>query len=261
LKSAIHGADVVVDLVGMQGGENVSGAALRLSNFEATRELAQAGGSTARFVLLSSVRVYGVGHVGVITEDTPPRPNTEYGRTKLAAEELVRRELGEGAVVLRLSETYGPGDRRSMIFKTLERLRAHASFWVGRGENHFQPCYIDDAVTAIARATVAAVSGCLLVAGSESITVRDFLAMAAEILGVKTPSIMIPAPLALAVARLLGVLRVVGVRPPLTASRVYALCDDRVYNLSRALVVIGYKASTGLREGLSQTIAARGPSA
>src|SRR5437879_214794 len=110
---AVGRADVLVDLVGMQGGEDVPPDALWKSNYHATATLVRgATGRVARFLLVSSVRVYGVGHRTPISEETRRRPNTEYGRAKALAEDLVKDVFGRSAVVLRLSEVYGPGDQR-----------------------------------------------------------------------------------------------------------------------------------------------------
>jgi UDP-glucose 4-epimerase len=62
-----------------------------------TRELAakykadrMAQGKKAHFIFLSTMSVYGMIR-GTITADTPPAPNNFYGKSKLAAEEELRR--------------------------------------------------------------------------------------------------------------------------------------------------------------------------
>ncbi|WP_329230205.1 NAD-dependent epimerase/dehydratase family protein [Streptomyces canus] len=61
-------------------------------------------GHALRFVQASTAAVYGVPDRQPIDEQTPPRPNSPYGTTKLAAEEAVIRKATTGAlaaVVLR----------------------------------------------------------------------------------------------------------------------------------------------------------------
>jgi nucleoside-diphosphate-sugar epimerase len=256
LRVGLAGVDVVVDLVGAQGGEEVSAEILRAANLEATRELATAAvGRVNRFVLVSSVRVYGVGHLNPITEETPLRPNTEYGRMKVAAEQAVRRILGSATVVLRLSEVYGPGDRRSMVFKMLELLRRGIQVWIGSGDNFLHPCYLDDGVRAIELATTGAASGCFLVAGPEPVTMRALLETAAGLLGLTTPRFFVPTSLALALARLGGVARAAAIPFPLTPSQVYTLCDHRSYDLTRSRAALGYAPVTGIRDGVRRMLA------
>jgi len=75
-----------------------------------------------RFVLCSSVDVYGPSSSGAISEDTDLAPETVYGASKVAAEAAMTgysREHGVDAVALRFSWIYGPGRRTPT---TLERL-------------------------------------------------------------------------------------------------------------------------------------------
>src|ERR1700682_3770995 len=69
---------------------------------------AQAG--VEKFVHLSSIVVYGNPECGVITEETPPVPDSDtYARTKLAIEEALRVQSGiPETVILRLGCVYGP---------------------------------------------------------------------------------------------------------------------------------------------------------
>jgi UDP-glucose 4-epimerase len=67
------------------------------------------------FVFMSSMSVYGVegllNGVTVISKNTPPRPASPYGRSKLAAEELLRRMADENfrVYILRPPMVYGSG--------------------------------------------------------------------------------------------------------------------------------------------------------
>jgi UDP-glucose 4-epimerase len=75
-----------------------------------------------RFVLCSSVDVYGPSSPGVISEETRFAPETVYGASKVAAEAAMTgyaREHGLDAVALRFAWIYGPGRRTPT---TLERL-------------------------------------------------------------------------------------------------------------------------------------------
>jgi nucleoside-diphosphate-sugar epimerase len=75
-----------------------------------------------RFILCSSVDVYGPSSSGVISEETDFAPETVYGASKVAAEAAMSgysREHGVDAVALRFSWIYGPGRRTPT---TLERL-------------------------------------------------------------------------------------------------------------------------------------------
>jgi len=75
-----------------------------------------------RFVLCSSIDVYGPSASGTIDEDTAFAPESVYGASKVAAEAAMTgyiREHGIDALAVRFSWIYGPGRRTPT---TLERL-------------------------------------------------------------------------------------------------------------------------------------------
>ena len=54
-----------------------------------------------------------------LTEDSPPRPRTDYGRTKLKAEAIVRAKAGQYGfdyTIVRLTTLYGPGMRGGLFY-------------------------------------------------------------------------------------------------------------------------------------------------
>ncbi len=63
-----------------------------------------------QFVFLSSMSVYGL-ETGVITKDTVPNPKSNYGKSKLQAEELIERLQDDSfkVAVLRPPMVYGKG--------------------------------------------------------------------------------------------------------------------------------------------------------
>jgi UDP-glucose 4-epimerase len=89
------------------------------TNVEGTRRLVEAarGSGVRRVVFVSSVKVIDEGNTRPVTEETPERPLTPYGRSKLAAERLVRAAADAGAfeaVCLRFPLVYGPGQRGNL---------------------------------------------------------------------------------------------------------------------------------------------------
>jgi UDP-glucuronate 4-epimerase len=106
-----------------------------------------------RFVLCSSISVYGDVGEAVITEDTPLRPTSVYAATKVAGEQLLQAftaEYGLSTVSLRIGRIYGPYRRGNCHLATLVRDAA-------AGETTEIPCdpeflyhyvYVDDVVEA-----------------------------------------------------------------------------------------------------------------
>jgi UDP-glucose 4-epimerase len=95
---------------------NINGTALLLN-------LARRHG-LRRFVLCSSISVYGNVGKAVITEDTPLRPTSVYAASKVAGEQLVQAfaaEYGLSGVSLRIGRVYGPYRRANCHLATMIR--------------------------------------------------------------------------------------------------------------------------------------------
>lgn len=79
---------------------------------QGTREVCRAASAAGirRLVLLSSFAVYGPRRRGTISEESPARPRTGYGRLKAAAETVAieARDAGLEVRILRLCGIYGP---------------------------------------------------------------------------------------------------------------------------------------------------------
>ena len=90
-----------------------------------------------RIVFTSTVAVYGLP-ASTVTEDSPCRPQDDYGRTKLAAEQILRGWAAEdpsrSLSIIRPTVVFGPGVRGRM--RSLFHQMALPDFTpVGEGEN------------------------------------------------------------------------------------------------------------------------------
>ena len=105
-----------------------------------------------RFVFVSSLSVFGA-----IKEQQPhdeiretdiPQPNTEYGRSKLAAEKYLE-SLGSRVpyIILRPTGVYGP--REKDYFMMAKSIKQHSDFAVGYKRQDITFVYVSDVVQAI----------------------------------------------------------------------------------------------------------------
>jgi len=113
-----------------------------------------------RFVFCSSISVYGDVGSGIITEDTPLRPTSIYGASKVAGEQLLRgfaTESGFEGVSLRLARIYGPYRRGDCYLGTMIRdARAGRRTIIPCDPNFlYHYIYVDDVVDAIMLALTA----------------------------------------------------------------------------------------------------------
>jgi UDP-glucuronate 4-epimerase len=144
------------------------------------------------FVLYaSSSSIYGNAKKLPVTEETPPRPVSPYGATKLAAEDIIdlyRREYGTNATSMRLFSVYGPRQRPDMaIHKFLTAVAAGEPVTIfgdgSSGRDYTFVNYVVDACVAVFKKGLA---GRVFNVASGKITTLNELIMAVEnVLGKK----------------------------------------------------------------------------
>ena len=105
-----------------------------------------------RFVFVSSLSIFGAikeqQPYDEIRETDTPHPNTEYGRSKLAAEKYLE-SLGSRVpyIILRPTGVYGP--REKDYFMMAKSIKQHSDFAVGYKRQDITFVYVSDVVQAI----------------------------------------------------------------------------------------------------------------
>jgi nucleoside-diphosphate-sugar epimerase len=147
LDDVLVGAAAVVHLAAMPGLRSAGAPLYDGCNRFATARLAAAVTRAAvpTVVHASTSSVYGRFADG--DEHQPPAPVSDYGRSKLAAEAIMR---DAGAVVLRYFSVYGPGQRPDMAYhRFCEALLDGRPVIVhGDGQQERANTYVDDVVDA-----------------------------------------------------------------------------------------------------------------
>ena len=119
LAEGLKGSDGVVHLAArnhvLKEPEKDPLSAYRRVNVEGTRNVIRAAVQAGArwFIHFSSVKATGEGGEAVFDEDSPCKPSTPYGISKLESEEVVRcvaEESGIRALIFRLPMVYGPGN-------------------------------------------------------------------------------------------------------------------------------------------------------
>ena len=118
-RDVLDGVTSVVHLAGIarQLGTAAKSAEAEMErvNVGRTKQLAESmacSPSVVRMVLVSSIGVYGDQLEAVVSERTPCRPNTHYGRTKLASEHIVRGALEDSGASGCIVRTVGLRTRK-----------------------------------------------------------------------------------------------------------------------------------------------------
>jgi nucleoside-diphosphate-sugar epimerase len=180
---------------------------------------------------------------------------THYGRSKLAAEKLVR-ELAPDAVVVRPPVVYGPGDRD--VFQLLKSISRGVVLEIAGGERWFNAIYVKDlceGLLAAARHPRAAGRAYFL-AHARAISWSEFGAAAAKILG-RTPRVLrVPAPVAYAVGACAEMWARVTGKPGIVSREKIreALCPAWTCDTRRASEELEFTAGTSIEAGLAEAL-------
>lgn len=188
----LDGVDGVFHLAGQPGVQSfgdVFPLYVRHNVLATQRVFEAAAAAGTRVVFASSSSVYGEAERYPTPEDTPPRPLSPYGITKLTCEQLARaygRSFGLDAVVLRYFNAYGPRQRPDMAFpRILQALAAGEVFTLyGDGEQSRSFTYVADVVAASIEAMAGAPNGAVYnVGGGEEATLNQTIALLERIAG------------------------------------------------------------------------------
>ena len=262
--------DAAALLQGCEGAELVFHVAGRIIAKDAVQFMATNRDGTAnvleaaeehgvsRFVLVSSLAAAGPTVPGQpIDESRRPAPVPDYGRSKLAAEVLVRAMPFPWTIV-RPPVVYGEWDRGTL--KVFQLARAPVAPVFGDGSQELSVIHADDLARAlIAAGTSAAAQGRVYFATHPTTTTSRGLLMAcAKALGSSPPRIV---PLPKAVAR--GLLWAVGSLAHLAGRATFLSADKANEYLAAAWTCrgdaltrdTGWRATIDLGPGLARTAA------
>jgi UDP-glucuronate 4-epimerase len=240
LASAVEDVEVIYHLAAQPGiSATASYDTYVRDNLTATYRLIEAAklsDSLRAFVNIATSSVYGTDATG--DEDTPPRPTSYYGVTKLAAEQLAlayQRDKGFPACSFRLFSVYGPRERPDKLYPSLIRaLLTDQSFPLFEGaEQHLRSyTYVGDIVDGLI-APLSAFEPCIgeifNLGTDTAITTAEGIRIVEELVGRSAQIARQP-------------------RRPGDQTRTHA-------NIAKARRVLGYDPTTTPREGLAQTVA------
>jgi dihydroflavonol-4-reductase len=193
LREGCAGADVVYHVAGKIAARDA--ADFMATNRDGTANVLEAAGEAGvkRFVLVSSLAAAGPTTLDhPIDETRPPAPVTDYGRSKLAAEVLVRAMPFPWAIV-RPPVVYGEWDRGTVKIFQLAKRGVVPVF--GDGSQELSVIHAEDlARSLIAAATSpAAANRVYFAAHSATTTSRDLVQAAARAMG-RGPVRIVPVP-------------------------------------------------------------------
>jgi nucleoside-diphosphate-sugar epimerase len=253
----LQGHDVVIHLAAAQHEAQAPESHFHRVNVEGTGSLLElaAKAGVRRFVHGSTIGVYGSAAAGSLDEQSPIAPDNPYGRTKAAAEQVVRQfESPMEWAIVRISETYGPGDMR--LLKLFRGIGKGRFLTVGDGENLHQLIYVDDLSRGLLAACTApaAVKQTMVLAGPEKITTNEMVAAVSEAVGNKNRILHSPLwPFVLAAWVFESTFSPLGLKPPLHRRRLDFFRKSFYFSTAKAEHILSFRPQVGFREGARKT--------
>lgn len=236
LEGSAEGCDVVLHVVGVVTAPE--GTTLDEINVEGTRRMLREAERSfvGKFVFVSSLGA--------------ERGESDYHRTKRAAEALVRQYVGKW-VIVRPGNVYGPGDDEiSLLLRMVRTLPVIPV--IGGGDASFQPIFSDDLALALAMAVERDdLSGRALdVAGTEETSQNDLIERFSRITNRQPARMPVPEFLTSIGIRMAGA---AGVPVPFSDAQLTMLkegnriADDRVNALTNVFGITATPLDEGLR--------------
>jgi nucleoside-diphosphate-sugar epimerase len=236
---------------------SVSSPTLQTANVDGTsRAVALADALAIPYVVYaSSIEAQGLGSESEIPlrEDMACRPVSDYGRSKVQAEEIVTAWgslPGHRALVLRIGNIYGPGSAWFLHPSLLALLGATPirTIWAQLRHRLFQPLFIDDLIEGLWRSIDRRIAGTYNITGEEQVTIEGYLSKLASLTQLTDRVQLMHAPAA-------GSGRSLSIAPDFA----YVLMGTqeqchRAYDNSRLRAEIGTYTRWSLSRGLAATL-------
>lgn len=210
----------------------------------------------SKMVFTSSVSVIG-RFKGIANEETPCKPFSTYGKTKLEAEKLVIKAYQENELpvsIIRPAPAYGEG---SPQYRVLIPLIAKGKLpIIGSGETTTHQIYVKNLIDALLllayeKKTEGEI---FIVADEETITLKELYYFILDYLGIKRKVKHVPVSLAKMTVLFSEIkAKLTGKRPKISREFLETILTHRYYDISK-IKNLGYKPRYTLKEGMARTI-------
>ncbi len=258
LPSMLSGVDYIIHNAGLVKARDPN--AFYTVNKQGTANVMAAAADTAglkKLVYISSGAAAGPSQPGtILTEEDEPHPVTEYGRSKLAGEQVIREGSDKiNTVILRPSGVYGPGDKEMLAFFQIVDCRIRP--YIGKLNRRLKLVHVED----LARATVRAVqsnitSGSIyFIAENRSYTFSEMIRILARASRRYGLPIYIPGFAVRLIARLSeALMRAFGKTPMFTMEKAAEILAAWEISTDRAEKELGFTAQINFAEGALETM-------
>lgn len=257
LRDAIDGADCVVNLAAVHKDDVRPADLYYKVNVEGTERICQIADElgVSNMIFTSSVAVYGPTD-GEVDETALKLPQTDYGKSKLQAEELYLdwASKGNNLTIVRPTVVFGEGNRGN-LFTLIDQVRRRRFLMVGSGSNIKSMAYVEN-LAAFIEMCIENLSGVQTYnyVDKPDLTMNELVSYLYERVYVDKKPIRIPYLLGLFGGAVFDALaRISGRNFPISKLRIRKFCANTIFAGQR-LQETGFTPPYSLLEGLQRTV-------
>ena len=202
--------------------------------------------NASKFIFLSSIKAVADHAHAPLTEETTPHPLTDYGKSKLKAEQYIQSKMnvpGKGAFTFRPCMIHGPGNKGNLnlLYRFVKR---GIPFPLAAFENRRSFLSIDNFSFIVQRVLENQIlPGTYHLADDGHLSTKDLYALIASAIGKKPRIWNVPRVIVRAAAALAG-----------KKNMLNKLTEDYVVSNKKLLHSLNGKLPLALRDGLGKTI-------
>jgi UDP-glucose 4-epimerase len=232
--------DAVLHCAAMLAHEKIDDATLWSSNVDGTRILAEAARKhgVKSLVFTSSNCLWASNAGRPVREDDPPAPVELYGRSKLAAEQVLQQYQNDLAVIIIRCPTIIDSGRLGLLAILFEFIDEGRKVWVvGDGSNRYQFIYAQDLATACLQAMDYGQSDLFHVGSDDVPTLREVYEAVIRAAGTGARVACLPQRATIAAMKLAHILGV----SPLGPYHYRMIAEDFVFDTSHIRERLGWR--------------------
>ncbi len=259
VEKAMQETDCIVHLAAEHRDFGITDEAYFRVNETGTRNLLEEAGKNhvTKFVFFSSVAVYGdQQHT---TEETPLHPETPYGKSKQAAESLVREwtlaNPERSSLIIRPVVVFGPRNTAN-IFRLIRQVCDGRFVWVGDGRSIKSIAYVENLVDATLFLMRQMKPGVEVYnyADSPHLSTHDLVHLIAKKASKPVPGFHIPLGIASTLSILFDVAgRVTGRDFPITSARLKKF-NSPTYHKAEKIRRAGFSPRFTIEDGIEKNV-------
>ncbi|MCS7155776.1 MAG: NAD-dependent epimerase/dehydratase family protein [Bacteroidota bacterium] len=232
------------------------------ANVEATERLLalvwRVNPSIRRVLVVSSQAAVGPSLNGPVTEESPLRPISAYGRSKALMEARIRERFAElPYTIVRPPAVYGPRERDIYTFFRL--VATGVAPIIGTGEEpELSLVHVQDLVRGLYLAATRpeGLRQVFFISSERFYSWQELRDVTLRALGRRALTLRVPRALVVPAGALIeGISRLLGFYPPFNREKARELVARWTCSTEKAVRLLGYRQQVDIEEGIPQTIA------